>query len=356
MYTRMVTKLFTVIFSLISILVVPTNSQAAKALSPEQQQARFITTLAKKYHINKNDLTSLFSHVHYDLGVIKRMNHPFEKKPWSYYRKFFVTPERIEGGVKFWEAHKKILDYANRQYGIPPSVIVAITGIETLYGKHAGRFNTFNTLATLAFNYPARAKFFSHQLAEFILLTREQKLSTLDIKGSYAGALGIPQFMPDVYRQYAVGYENPKSADIMNSNADAIVSIANYLKQRGKWRTHQPIASPAHHKGHIAATLLSDRAIPKHSLIWFRNRGITPKHKTRSQTRAAVIALDNLKKEKAEYWLVFNNFRAIMRYNPRINYAMAVYQLSRAIKISYEKQQVSRSAAKTPPRKLHRRA
>jgi len=348
MRTHIITALLSICFCIASL---PTAAKTATT-SPEQQQKLFIDKVAKKYKLKKADLTRLLSHAHYDASIIKKMTQPFEKKPWNEYRKFFLSSRRINEGVQYWQKHKKILAYAKKKYGVSPSVIVAIVGIETFYGKHKGTYNTLDSLSTLAFHYPARSKFFSHQLSEFILLTKEKHLPILKITGSYAGALGIPQFMPDVYRHYAAGYQNKNHADIMNSHADAVISIANYLKKRGKWRRNQPIAAPCQYQRSISAKLISEKAIPNQRLKQLKKLGITPEYKVDQNLKAAIISLDPRSKKNPQYWLTYNNFRAIMRYNPRIHYAMAVYQLSHKIKKSYEKQYTRKSTTFTSTRKI----
>jgi membrane-bound lytic murein transglycosylase B len=166
------------------------------------------------------------------------------------YRASFLNPPRIDGGAAFWNQYAAVLKRAEQQYGVPQEIIVAVIGVETLYGRRTGRYRTLDALTTLAFDYPHRAEFFRNELAEYLLLAREQNFSLLDIKSSYAGAMGIPQFMPSSYRKYAVDFNSNGKIDILNEPEDAIGSVANYLKQYG-WKTGEPITQLATLKNRI---------------------------------------------------------------------------------------------------------
>ncbi|MCB1827583.1 MAG: lytic murein transglycosylase, partial [Coxiellaceae bacterium] len=164
----------------------------------------YVDELVQKYKFNKTNLTKIMAQASYDPKVIHWITHPFEKKPWNFYRSFFVRQDRIDNGVKYWLQHKKLFNKIQKEYGVDPSVIIAIIGIESFFGEHAGTYNELNALTTLSFYYPKRSKFFRSELTEFLRLTRHEKLNPLLLKGSYAGALGIPQFMPSSYRNYGV--------------------------------------------------------------------------------------------------------------------------------------------------------
>lgn len=308
----------------------------ATTIPPRPTQAinQFVNQVAKKYQFNRKQLASIMAQAKYDPMVVHWMTHPFEKKPWDFYRRFFVKPERIENGVKYWKAHKKILNDVASRYHVDPSVIVAIIGIESSYGTKAGKYSVLDALVTLSFYYPKRQPFFKSELTHFLLLTRHEKLNPLALKGSYAGALGIPQFMPSTYRHYGVDYSKNNSINLFTNHSDTIASIANYLSKSG-WKRGGPIAVMAKTPQKVPTRLISKTGIPKYTLSQFRHHRITPVKKESKNLKAALIKMQNT--DSVEYWLVFRNFRAIMKYNPRTTYALAVFELSQAIKKNYEK-------------------
>ncbi len=292
----------------------------------------FVDKMVQLHQYNRKELVELFQHTAYNPEVIDRINKPFEEKPWDFYKNFFITPERVAGGVQYWHEHAATLEKASRQYGVSPAVIVSVIGIETKYGQEPGRFPELSTLATLSFHYPKRAVFFQRELENYLLLTRDYKLSPLALNGSYAGALGIPQFMPSNYRQYAVSYDGKSSVNLLEDHDDAIASIAYYL-QRSGWVAHQPVTAPAKIVGKVHPSLLSKDAKPKYSLKTLAKFGVHSKVAESPQRKSALIVMHNTHDD--EYWLTFPNFYAIMAYNPRTTYAMAIYQLSEAIEKSY---------------------
>lgn len=306
----------------------------------------YVNQLVKQYKFNKAKLTKIMDHAKYEPMVIHWITHPFEKKPWNFYRKFFVRQDRIDNGVKYWDKHQKIFNDVQDRYGVDPSVIIAIIGIESYYGERAGTYNVLNALTTLSFYYPKRQKFFRSELTEYLRLTRHEKLNLLLLKGSYTGALGIPQFMPSSYRHYGVDYSKNQSIDLFTNHLDAIASIANYIDQVG-WVPGRPVAVPAILKRDVPKQLISKTAKPRYTLRQLRRYGIRPSVRIPSNTKAALIAMHNT--DSDEYWLVFQNFRAIMRYNPRTTYALAVYELSRAIKEAYEQQLKQTEASPSTP-------
>jgi len=211
---------------------------------------------------------------------------------------------------------------------VPPHIIVAILGVETLYGKHQGNYRVIDALSSLAFSYPRREKFFKKELAQFLLLTREENIDPLSIKGSYAGAMGQPQFMPSSYRYYAVDGTGNRKRDLLNSDADVIFSIANYFKQHG-WQAKQDIVAPAIVKNskYVAINAAARKAkYPIKTLAKYDIRPLKPQPDARL---AGLIILNA--KTQPEFWLGFNNFYVITRYNTSKLYAMAVYELAQEI-------------------------
>ena len=300
--------------------------------NPRVQQ--FINRMASKYHFSKKSLKSLFSKTHYQSHVIKKMTTPYESKPWYTYRSFFLTTNRIKSGAKFWTKNEKLLKRAEKQYGVDPAIIVATLGIESKYGKHQGEIRVIDALSTLAFYYPSRQRFFTKELREFLLLARELDINPLKIKGSYAGAVGQPQFMPSSYRYYAVDFSGNGTADLLHSNADVIASIANYYKKHG-WKQNALITIRANIKGKKFKSFIQTRPKPKWSLRYLAKKGITPTQKLNKKQKVGFFDLQG--ERTKQYWIAFNNFYVITRYNTSRLYAMAVVQLAEQIKMLHNK-------------------
>lgn len=307
---------------------------------PAMQQ--FINHMVDQYQFNRAQLNYFMSQADILPVVVHSVEKPMETAvTWDKYRQFFLSPERISGGVNYWQQHQKTLATAQKQYGVDPSVIVAIIGVETLYGSEKERYQVLGALTTLAFYHQARSAFFEKELEQFFLLTRQFQLPVLSLRGSYAGAMGIPQFMPSSYRRFAVSYTNNPHIDLLNNHDDAIMSIANYLYRSG-WQANQPVALPAQiTHNNPPEWLISKTANSDYRMATLAKFGVTSFEKLSPAQKTALIAMQDTRNR--EYWLVFPNFSAIMSYNPRTSYALAVYQLSQIIRNQYAQQQTSRS-------------
>lgn len=293
---------------------------------------RFVDEMVARHDFSSTRLTSLFSQVKPRPDIIEAISNPAEAKPWYQYRPIFVTESRVRGGVEFWRNHAETLARAERVYGVPAQVIVAIIGVETRYGRHKGRYPVLEALSTLAFDYPPRSRFFRSELEHYLLLTREEGIDPLSLTGSYAGAMGGPQFISSSYRRYAVDFDGDGRRDLWDSYADMIGSIANYFAVHG-WRPGEPIAAPARVDGTDYKRLQDLGLQPKHSLRQMREHGITPQTDLAGEQPAALITLET--RGEPEYWLGLHNFYVITRYNHSALYAMAVYQLSQEIAEQY---------------------
>jgi len=285
--------------------------------------------MVTQYHFNKDNLNEIFDQVQLQPTILKIMARPAEKWDWYKYQTFFITAKRINGGVNFWKQHAKTLEKVEKEDGVPASVIVAIIGVETFYGQNQGSYRVLDSLATLAFEYPKRKTFFQNVLKEYLLLARENQFNATSILGSYAGAIGQGQFMPSSYRSYAIDYSGTGISDLRNDTDDVIASVGNYLKVHG-WKAGEPIAVKAKVTGSKYKKLKANTLSPRYSLRFLKTYGVVPVKPYHSQLKTNFIILQGAK--TPEYWLGFYNFYVISRYNPRINYAMAVYQLSVAIK------------------------
>lgn len=321
------------------------NQLASPSPLPMDKNVKaFISNMVKKYHFERKTLEDIFAKTFYLPEVIRHITYPYEKKPWDFYRNYFINQARVIGGVDYWKIHAKTLADVQRKYGVDPSVIVAIIGIESRYGTRRGQFQEIGALSTLAFKYPKREAFFKKELKEYLLMTRKMNLPVLEMQGSYAGALGIPQFMPSSYRHYAIDYSKSKKIDLINDHSDAIASVANYLQKEG-WKRNQPIAFQAILNKKLPEKFISHSGQPRYTLATLKKHGITVNANVSPHTKAALVQMSNT--DSSEYWVTFGNFRAIMNYNPRTTYALAVYQLSRKIKEAYEQSKTNPSTKTT---------
>ena len=264
--------------------------------------------------------------------VLDAISRPAEAKPWHAYRPIFLTETRIAKGVDFWKAERAALGRAEDIYGVPPEIIVAIIGVETLYGERVGRIRVLDSLVTLGFRYPRRSDFFLSELRHFLLLARDEGLDPLVVKGSYAGAMGVPQFISSSYRNYAVDFNGDGRKDLISSTVDAIGSVANYLNRHG-WQRGGEIAVAAEIDGDDYNELPALGTKPKLTMTELSRRGVRALGEVDAESRAALIELEQ--KNGTEFWLVLDNFYAITRYNHSELYAMAVTQLAWKIRDRY---------------------
>jgi membrane-bound lytic murein transglycosylase B len=297
----------------------------------------FIDRMVEKHGFDRAWLESTFSQARRRDDILELMSKPAEKRlKWFEYRKIFLTQKRIDGGVEFWRENADTLQQAAQEYGVDPQVIVAIIGVETRYGANTGRHRVIDALATLSFDYPPRSEFFSGELENFLLLTRDEKIDLLETTGSYAGAMGYGQFIPSSYRRYAVDFDGDERRDLWDSKPDIIGSVANYFHEHG-WESGQPVAVRADVSGDDVERLLELGYKPHSVLDALRHDGVTPRVELPDTLNAALLSFDQ--PDAPEYWLGFNNFYVITRYNHSPLYAMAVYQLSEEIRNAYTPQQ-----------------
>ncbi|KTD64980.1 lytic murein transglycosylase B [Legionella shakespearei] len=319
------------------------SSYSDTAFVQRKDVQQFIKSMVKEHQFNAKELTQTLNQVQLQPQIIESMEKPYEKKNWDVYRAIFMTPQRVQGGLDFWAANRATLERAQKRYGVPPEIIIAILGVETLYGERQGDHRVLDALATLAFNYPKRAPFFTKELKEYLLLCREHGVPATQYKGSYAGAIGKPQFMPSSYRYYAVDFNNKGRRDLVNNDADSIGSIANYFHKHG-WRLNGGIAQPAKVAGWKAKRIHTNPKTANYNYAQLIAAGIKPI--TASQyhpTRAGVIEL--MTDEGKEYWLAYPNFFVITRYNSSPQYALVVYLLSQQLKQQWVAQNAKKHRA-----------
>ncbi len=291
---------------------------------------RFINEVAEKDSIPKRQLRKLLSAAKSQPAIIEAMDRPAEKaKPWFEYRPIFLTERRIKEGTDFWLAHRQELDQASVRSGVAPEYIAAIVGVETFYGRMTGSYRVVDALSTLAFDYPARANYFRDELEQFILLARDSGLDPLVVKGSYAGAMGAPQFMPSNYRRFAVDANADGHVDLWNNWWDVCASVGNYLKEHG-WNAGEPVLSEAVVDADKSADLDGRKLALADTVEALKARGVNFDSALPPDAPVMLIAADE---SSGVRWRVgYNNFYVITRYNHSALYAMAVYELAAAVK------------------------
>ena len=289
----------------------------------------FVNEVAKKDGFDPQQLLNIFEQVEKKQRIIDLISRPAEKaKPWHEYREIFVTAPRIAAGVEFWEENEAALNRAGSKFGIPIEIIVAVIGVETNYGRNKGSFRVMDALSTLAFDYPPRARFFRSELRELLLLAREENKDPLELIGSYAGAMGYGQFIPSSFRAYAIDFDGDGARDIWSNRTDAIGSVANYFFRHG-WDGEGPIAVPVTVTDERADQFANQGLKPKRSIAELRKAGV--EHVSLpDKTLGALFKLEG--RDGWEYWLGLHDFYVVTRYNHSHMYALAVVQLSAAVR------------------------
>jgi membrane-bound lytic murein transglycosylase B len=297
---------------------------------------RFIGRMTATHGFSREYLAGVLSQAERKQWIIDQLDRdrptggPPRPGGWSRYREKFVTDRHISGGAEFWRENARELDRASRQYGVPPEYIVGIIGVETFYGRNVGTFRVVDALATLAFEYPRRGDYFSGELESFLVMARDERIDPLTPKGSYAGAMGLGQFMPTSFMKWAVDFNGDGHKDLWDP-ADAIGSVANYFKAHG-WHGGQPVVTAAAATGG-RARMLDAGFDTSYSLSMLASHDIRPASQAAQREDLRLLRLSTYSGD--EYWLGYHNFYVITRYNHSTNYAMAVHQLAQAIKQRY---------------------
>lgn len=302
------------------------------AVNPEVQM--FINRVVQEHNYDRQRLELAFSHIEVRPNVIKKSdNQPESITPYYQYKKRFVTDERIRSGYQFAKRNEQWLKKAEQEFGVESNVIVALIGVETYYGRITGSKDVFTSLTTLAFDYPRRKEYFQSELEAYLLLAREEGWDIGETKGSYSGAMGMVQFMPSNYRKLAIDYDQDGHVDLWGSDADAIGSVANYLKRHG-WVMGQPwfVMAQVADPDSVVDDINRGREPDTDISIW-SSRGVLPTQSFLSM-KSGLIGL-RTSSENTSYWLAYRNFFTIMDYNPSRRYAMSVLELAESIE-NYE--------------------
>ncbi len=298
----------------------------------------FIDQMASEHGFDRAALARTFGQARFQRSIVTAMDRPLLEPPkWHTYSRSFLAPERVAAGVDYWSAHQDDLARAEERYGVPAGIVVAILGIETYYGRITGSYRVLDALCTLAFDYPRRAAFFRGELQQFLLLTRDLGISPIAAKGSFAGAVGVPQFMPGSYRNYAVDFDGSGRPDLWHSPADVVGSVANYLA-RHDWQPGRPVLRPAEisdaARDKVLRRLDGGLSERRASAAWAAD-GVAPADLAAdpADDPVGLLLLEDATDgvERASYWIAYNNFYVLTRYNRSRLYAAAVHNLAQAI-------------------------
>ena len=307
------------------------TSTANASYLDHAEARKFIDEISSRHKFNRAELKGIFRQIERQDSVIEAISKPAERVlQWKDYRRIFITEKRIAAGVEFWREHAKLLQHVENKYEVPAEIIVAIIGVETFFGRYKGKHPALASLATLAFDYPPRSKFFRSELEQFLLLAKEEGLNPLEIKGSYAAAMGMPQFISSSYREYAVDFDGDGQRNLWNNIADVTGSVANYFKRHG-WKPGEPVVEQVDVSGNAYQSLLAKKLKPDLNDEQLWNAGI--KISRPSSGKKSLYKL--VGSDGEEFWVGHKNFYVITRYNHSKLYALAVYQLSREIAARY---------------------
>jgi membrane-bound lytic murein transglycosylase B len=316
------------VFLFIFFIVNLSYAEENKILEKYNSEIKEIKSiLINKHNINSNYIDTVFQEIKFRKKTLDSMSNAVERKAtWERYKKIFITQKRIKEGVAYHKKNYKILQEIEKKYGVPSEVIVAFLGVETNYGKGTGRVKVLDSLATLALQHPRRSKYFKAQLIYFIVLTYQNKLDFNSLYGSYAGAMGAPQFMPESYIKLGVDYNKDGKVDLWNNKYDIYASIANYLVKNG-WKKNEAIYSKIKIKDVYVNDIFKDGDVKTVSIENTRLKKILKSNNLNSGKKYLIL----LSKKNKEYKLGYKNFKVIMSYNPSTFYAMVVSELSEKI-------------------------
>jgi len=314
---------------------------SALAIDLDQPEVEaFIDSMVEQHDFDREEIRDTLGAAEVKQSILDAIARPAEKTmSWAEYRKIFITPERIQAGAQFWADNEDALRQVSESTGVPMEMLVGIIGVETYFGRITGSFRVLDALSTLAFSYPPRAKFFRRELEEYLLLVREEGMQATDATGSYAGAMGRPQFMPSSFRAYAVDATGDGKRDIWNDWTDVAGSIANYFLEHG-WKSGEDVAAQASLGGSWQGPVPEPRNTlkPSETVASLSRKGVMFVTDLPGDSKSELLTYEGA--DGLEHWVGFHNFFVITRYNRNVMYALAVHQLGQAIAL-----EVSRSAS-----------
>jgi membrane-bound lytic murein transglycosylase B len=307
----------------------------ASSYAARPEVEAFVDDLAQRHGFVKSELKRVFARVQRIEPVLEAISRPAERvRSWEEYRALLVSERRIAEGAEFWRRYRRTLERAERKYGVPPEYVAAIIGVETFYGRNTGNWRVVDALTTLAFDYPPRAGFFRSELEHYLLLARDAGVDVFSMRGSYAGAIGIPQFMPSSARRYAVDFDGNGRIDLQKSRSDAIGSVANFLKLHG-WQRDADVLLDARVADDAGRAYADGGLEPKHPVVLLRQAGIDFDSPRTPGASGALIELASAERP-SDYRIGLRNFYVITRYNRSALYAAAVADLAKELKKAYD--------------------
>jgi len=344
-------RALTLFASLIVLPALAAEPQVAQGAAPAHARyagradvRAFAAEIAGSEGLSQRQVERWLAQAKFQPKIVAAMDRPLLLPPkWFEYAPPLLAPDRVSGGVAFWRANASTLARAEAEYGVPAEIVVAILGIETIYGRNTGSYRVIDALATLAFDYPRRAPYFRGELREYLMLAQEQGWSPLLPRGSFAGAMGMPQFMPGSHRQYAVDFDQDGRIDLWRDSADVIGSVANYLA-RHDWLAGQPVLLPARiapGARDVARSRLDGGISERRSLSAWTTDGVDALNMPAdlASDPIGLLLLEEPPENgepRASYWIACPNFYVITRYNKSRLYAAAVFALAQAVKLAYD--------------------
>lgn len=310
------------------------SAQADNEAAITQARREFVDRMVEKHHFDRDELMAVLGRAEINQKILETIARPAERVvPWHEYRNIFLTQRRIDAGVQFWKNNRAVIERISAEYGVAPEIIVAIIGVETFFGQNMGSYRVIDSLSTLAFAYPPRAKFFAGELEHFLLLAREEQVDFFEPRGSYAGAMGAGQFIPSSYRAYAVDANADGHRNIWTDWEDVIGSVANYFNKHG-WRRGQAVAERASRPAGWTGAEPSNKLDLDSTVGGVAAAGYVFTTDQPSEAKAGVFSFEAAD-GGTEYWVGYHNFSVITRYNRSAKYALAAHQLSQAILAQY---------------------
>ena len=332
-------RMKTLLLALSLVLLLPDARSAPKPQTPygkREDVHEFIRQMVERHGFVERELRFLFARARREPAILAAIAPPKSApmRSWLTYRGRFINEARIAEGAEFWRRHAAVLERAALEHGVPEEIIVAIIGVETVYGRQMGSWRVIDALSTLAFDFPPRAEFFRDELEQYLLYARDSGVDVFSVRGSYAGAIGIPQFMPGSYRRFAVDFDGDGAIDLRGSPSDAIGSVANFLARHG-WRRGERVTLPARvvvgNAGEAYRELLDAGIEPKTALSELKRYGVETRTDLPLDTPVALIELES-PGSASEYRLGLRNFYVLTRYNRSALYASVVFDLAQEIK------------------------
>ena len=321
---------------ILPILILSFAWHTAVAIDTDRDDVQsFIDRMVTEHSYDREKLTTVLSEAESKESILEAISRPAERTlEWHEYRDIFLTMERIQAGAAFWREHRAELERISEETGVSIEILVGIIGVETYYGRITGSYRGLDALATLAFDYPPRSKFFTSELEQFLLLVREEGMEASEATGSYAGAMGRPQFMPSSYRAYAVDSTDDGRRDIWSNWSDVIGSVANYFVRHG-WKPGEAVVVEATLGSQWSGDPPKNQLKADETVTSLSHQGVMFSTDLSGDAKSQLVTL--VGDDGEEYWVGFHNFFVITRYNRSVMYALAVHQLGQEVALAVKR-------------------